>query len=229
MRKLIYKDNSAKITFSKEVETVRNKVNSLITSFNEAQDFAIISTKQEFESLIQNPVEYFDTILIQNCEIKSKTGRIPEPSVLANLFGIKRDDYLEKIGWEVVKESNCEGCTKAQPKLIHQKEIITAEKYSKYAAYLLFDNRFFKFNEPAIEEKLKEFDIYTSTPGQLAIYKFWEDACTTLNSLNEKGYLGNEALINLQKALNNRLMFSYATGKLHLEEKILMNEILKTK
>jgi hypothetical protein len=214
MKKLIYKDNPAKITFRKEVETVWNKCNILITVFNEGQDFETISTQKEFESLIQNPVSYFDDILIQNCEIKSKVGRMPEPSMLANLFGINRDGYLEAIGWETVEDSKCKGCTTTQVQLIHQKEIITAEKFSYYAAYLLFENRFFKFNEPAIEEKLKEFDIYAESPDQLRLLEHYETLCKVLNNAIEVHKVGTIKIQELARMfglqiLDNKLVYDY--------------------
>jgi hypothetical protein len=213
MKKLIYKDTGAKTTFRNEVETVRNKVNSLITAFNETQDFTTIDSQEQFELLIQNPADYFDSILIQNCELKTKTGRKPEASILANLFGINREGYLEAIGWEVVNDFSTKGGTKAQPKLIHQKELITASKYSDFKAYLVFD-RFFKLNEPAIEEKLNDFDIYAESPETLKLVEHYEELSRVLNEAIIFHKVGGIKLQELAKmfgllTLDNKLVINY--------------------
>lgn len=181
MRKLIYKNIGARQDFRKEIEAVQKKCNLLIDSFNSAQDFARINTLSEAEKLIQNPVEYFDNILIENCEIKSKTGRLPEPGTLASLFGINRDGYLEAIGWEIVPDKKCKGCTTAQIKLIRQKDILTPEHYFDNAAYLLFENGAFELNEAAIAETGETFDIYAESTEQLQLVEHYESLCKVLN------------------------------------------------
>lgn len=215
MSKLIFKDTAAKNTFRKELETVQLKAYQLIKAFNQHQSFVKIHSQDEFTALLQNPVEYYDTILIDSIDISSKTGLKPQPSVLAALYNIPRENYIESLGYELINDSSCEGCQKAEVKLIHRKEVLTLENYQKYAAYLKFINGTFIIDEAALEEKLNEFDIYAETPEALQMVEHYEKLCQVLNEAIEFHKLGTVQIQTLAQ------MF----GLLILDNKLIINDI----
>ena len=222
---LIYTNQGQITEFQKEIKSAQLKCNNLITVFEAFQPWAKIQIIEQWYDLVNDPEKTFDQTMLKAIDLKASGGVTPSPEAVAKMFDIQRENYLNMVAGKPVIDPECKPCQKL--KKIKGTTAITYSEYKSYESFLIFDSGSFTLNESRINEAKEKFNVYASTPKRVETYNFWLNVCSTLNALQEKNYVGIECLLAFQKYLQNRVMYSYATGKLHLNEEILMNEILK--
>jgi hypothetical protein len=224
---LIFTDTGKQQTFLKEVEAVKNDASALIVIFEEFQEFKKIRTMQEFELLCSDPLSYFDETIKGNITLKMTGGREPDPVVLADLFGIDRENYSRVIKGLPVTEY-CKPCQTSKVIKKGGKPALTYSKYELYKEFLFFEAGAFNLNTEAIADHLEQFKTFANTPAQLSLLKHWQSLVDILNE-NDRMYGMPAALkLAISKGLSLHLTRAFE-GSFMLNPEHLKNEILKNK
>lgn len=223
---LINENRNAVADFQGAVNNVVTRSQELIDQFHEFQSWKRITTIEEFYQLLRDPSGYFDEILLANVEIKSTGNLQPNVEVIATMFNIERDDFRNLTSGFPISEG-CQGCKKTTVR--KGKRSIGLAEFQEYGKYINFNEGTLSVNEDAVNTKKESFRIFATSPEQTELYNYWHGVVDTLNGLHDRGYLSGESLKTLQKSLNNRVMYSYGTNKLHLNEETLLHELLKLK
>lgn len=224
-RKLIFTDTGKQQTFLQEVEAVKNDASALVQIFEDFQEFKKIGTLQEFEVLCSDPVQYFDETIKGNVSLKMTGGREPEPTVLADLFGIDRQNYIRVIKGLQITE-NCKPCQ--QSKVIKKagKPALTYSKFLLYKNYLFFEAGAFNLNTEAIASHLEQFKTFASTPAQLSLLKHWQSLVDVLNEhdklygISSKETIAKGLNLHLERAIEGAFMIN----PFHLKDEIQKNK-----
>ena len=178
---LIFEDTGAKNQFIANCETTKDQANDLINVFESYQDLSTITTVDQFNALVYNPIDYFDEVLRTGLDLQAKGGREPEPSVLAKLFGYQREDYVKSIQGMPVTSTDCEGC-KTKKIIRKTKAAITSARWEAYRDFLTFTPSGFKLNEAEIEKHCERFKTFAENGQQNAVVDQYNTLVTILNS-----------------------------------------------
>lgn len=208
---LISENSNATAQFDRELKDVLERTQSLIDAYHAFQSFERIETLQDLFDLLQDPAGEYDRVIIGATEMKAGNLQ-PNPEQVALMFNLDRDKYMSLVSGRTTG-----------------KKAISLTAFRQFEDYLLFEGGQLSLNQEAIEVKKKSFAIYATSPEQIEVYRYWNTVCATLNGLRERGHLNQASMLTLQDSMQRRVMFSYATGQLHLNEEILINEILKLK
>ena len=76
---------------------------------------------------------------------------------------------------------------------------------------------------------IKEADYYIEDPASLEVYNYWHDLVNILNLSFKKGILSDADLIEISKRLKDRLLFSYQSYSLSVDQQTLLFEIQSLK
>lgn len=229
-RILLFSDNGKKVDLDRTAEAVCNSANDLISTLHAFQSWRKITNIEQFESLCQDPIKYMDDILIEKSGVNlAMTGGVlPVPSMVAQLLGIDRESYVRIIKGETVSESSCKPCSKIVRVSKSGKGVLSFTLYSKHRDLLQFVDGRFIVDEDAVAERKKSFDYYLDNEEDIKERDFWYNACNVLNELHKRGCLGGD-LNNLSKTLAGMMTFSYAVGKLSVDDMALYNKISNLK
>lgn len=223
---LLYSDKGRKTDLDRNAENVVAATNDLIRIYESFQPFERITTREQAEELIRDPKKRMDETLITQVNpgmVKSKMN----PKAIASLVNVEYDDYIRMLRGEKVDAASCKPCAKAL-KVVTGRGVITWVHYNQYRNLLSFSSDHFVIDEDAIATFKKQWDYFIETESQMKEYTFWHDACSTLNELNNRGCLGGD-LNSLSRTLNGLMTFSYATGKLSIDDFALFNKISNLK
>lgn len=226
-RTLLYTDSRKKAEFQNELEATQNGANDLVHVFHNFQDYLKIKSQADFETLIADPLAMFDKTLQSNSgiDLKGSGGKIPNPKVIAELYDIDRPSYISIIKGEKIEPGSCKSCGKLKIKQLG-KGALKNVTYQQYKKYLIWnDNNRFEINESTVFEKLETFSYYIEDPASLEIYNYWHDLNNILNLSFKKGYLSDADLIEIAKRLKDRLLFSYQSYTLAVNDYALYAEI----
>ena len=178
---LIFEDTGAKNQFIANCETTKDQANDLINVFESYQDLSTITTADQFNALVYNPIDYFDEVLRTGLDLQAKGGREPEPSVLAKLFGYQREDYVKSIQGMPVTSTDCEGC-KTKKIIRKTKAAITSARWEAYRDFLTFTPSGFKLNEAEIEKHCERFKTFAENEQQIKVVDHYNALVSILNS-----------------------------------------------
>jgi len=226
---LLYDDQHKFRELENAVESVKDSANELIQIFESFQTWQKIETLQDFEKLVSDPVDIFDRLLIINSgiDLARTGGKKPKPEVVADLLDVDRSNFVALIKGEKITDT-CKPCQKIKT-IKTGSGVLGYISFDRYREFLLWDevtNRFL-INENLLSEKRESFRVYASTPEEIAIYNFWHTLADQLNSLPKKGICGNNTLDTFARQLTNSpIMFNFQLGKLQVDDKILLNEIM---
>ena len=213
------------VEFQQEVRDVITKANELVILWNRFQEWDVITTQDQAFELIKDPVGRLDKFLIGSVDIKTVGPKTKlNPAQIALMLNVDRDSWVNICEGREPK-TDCIPC-----RGVHLKKgvpVITFEKVWLYSNFLTFEKDKFIAVDENVKAHVENFKVYITNPEQEEIFKFWHTACDVLNQLCKKGYLGNSTLISLQQQLQDRITFSYATNQLHVNQSLLMSEILK--
>lgn len=178
-------------------------------------------------ALVSDPVATLDKLLIGAVDT-SITGRAKiDPAGVAPMFGIDYESWQNLVAGRAVK-SDCIPCGKIAK--IHKGQgVISLQEFQQHQQYMTFNGGNFIVNSQAVNEKQESMKVYITDSEQVELYDYFHNACNTINSLFEKGYIGTDTLIAFQKQIQSRLTYSYGDNRLHVNEPSLMSEILKLK
>lgn len=223
---LIFYDSQKAGDLDRNVELTQQGANDLIQIFESFQSYKKIQTLDDFEKLVINPLSMFDDTLQVNVSFKESGGKKGNPAVIAQLFDIDRDNFINIVKGQTVIEGSCKPCSKLKIKQ-SGKGVINNSSYKQYQQYLIFDEGHFSIDETAVDKKKESFNYYAETPQQIDCYNFWINATETINELSKRGLFGEPNAFS--KLLNGRITYSYQAGKFSVDQQSLMNEIFLLK
>ena len=177
---LIFEDNGAKNQFIANCETTKDQANDLITVFESYQDLAEITTIDQFDALVSDPIAYYDEVLRSGLNLQTPGNRTPDPETLAKLFSYDRPAYVATIRGLPITET-CEGCR--TKKIIRKtRAALTEPRFNAYKNYLSFTTKGFILNEAEIEKHCERFKTFAENEQQIAVVDHYNTLVTILNS-----------------------------------------------
>ena len=177
---LIFEDNGAKNQFIANCETTKDQANDLITVFESYQDLAEITTIDQFDALVSDPIAYYDEVLRSGLNLQTPGNRTPDPETLAKLFSYDRPAYVATIRGLPITET-CEGC-RTQKIVRKTRTAITSARWEAYKDFLIFTPSGFELNDEAIELYCQKFNYYATEPKQLEVVDHYNALVSILNS-----------------------------------------------
>lgn len=222
---LIYEDSGQKQTFRLACETTAAQANDLINLFQSFQDVSEITTAEEFERLVSDPVGYFDAVLRSNVDMKMTGGREPEPATLATLFGYNRIDYVKSIQGMPIT-SGCKNC-KGETIILKPKAALTDARWTAYKSFLTFTPSGFVLNDEAITEYCQKFNYYATEPKQLEVVELFNQLIDALNKFDEMTPLRQTDKENLTRMFKIGIERPPFDGKFLIEPRMLMELVFK--
>ena len=222
---LIYEDSGQKQTFRLACETTKDQANDLIAVFQTFQDLSTITTADQFNALVYNPIDYFDEVLRTGLDLQAKGGREPEPSVLAKLFGYQREDYVKSIQGMPIT-SGCKSC-KGETIVRKTKAALTSARWEAYKDYLTFTPSGFVLNDEAIELYCQKFNYYATEPKQLEVVELFNQLIDALNKFDEMTPLRQTDKENLTRMFKIGIERPPFDGKFLIEPRMLMELVFK--
>ncbi|HEY5125374.1 MAG TPA: hypothetical protein VIK14_16710 [Ignavibacteria bacterium] len=211
--------------FERSLNNVIQRSNELIDTWRNFQDFHQVTTLDDFLALVSDPVATLDKFLIASVDIKivgSKTKLNPE--IIASMLNIDRESWINLVEGKQPK-LDCIPCRSI--KVRKGTPMISLGEFQQYEKYLTWQNNKFSVAEQSVIEKQESAKVYITDPAQTELYNYFHDACNTLNSLFDKAYIGTDTLISFSKQIQSRLTYSYGDNRLHVNEPLLMAEVLK--
>ena len=178
---LIFEDNGAKNQFIANCETTKDQANDLITVFESYQDLAEITTIDQFDALVSDPIAYYDEVLRSGLNLQTPGNRTPDPETLAKLFSYDRPNYKKSIQGMPITSTDCEGC-KTKKIIRKTKAAITSARWEAYRDFLTFTPDGFILNDEAIELYCQKFNYYATEPKQLEVVDHYNALVSILNS-----------------------------------------------
>ena len=222
-RILIFTDTNKAGELDRNIEATQQGANDLIHIFESFQSYKKIQTLDDFESLVSDPLSMFDETLQTNVDFKETGGKKGNPAVIASLFDIDRDNFINIVKGQTVIAGSCKPCAKLKIKQTG-KGVINYSSFRQYQEYLIFDQGHFSIDETAVEEKKLTYQMFAETPKQIECYNFWINATETINELSKRVSLGGEPNA-FSKLLDGRITYSYQDGKFSVDTQSLLFEI----
>lgn len=202
--KKIYEDKKKAAEFETAVETTATRANQLIRIWDEFMPFIKCDNLEMFEKICAAPGLTFDRVLIDNVAMSAAGDLRPSPDQVAKLFNIDRINFYNLCEGRTVKLETCAPCQRAKVK--PGKTAISLGEFRKYAQFLTFTERNeFIVNRAALDEYKKRFEIYATSPRQLAIYNHFEDLVQLLNLHCAEYPINNSDKERIAVALNLQL------------------------
>jgi len=225
-RILIYQDTHKQTDFENSVEATQQGANDLIHIFESFQSYKKITSLDDFETLVHDPLSMFDAALQTNVSFQESGGKKGNPAVIAQLFDIDRENFINIVKGQTIIEGSCKPCSKLKIKQTG-KGVINYSSFRQYQEYLIFNQGHFSIDETEVDKKKETFSYYAETPKQIECYNFWNNATDILNQLATRGLLGE--LNAFSKLLNSRITYSHQAGKFSVDQQTLLYEIQSLK
>jgi len=222
---LITVDRNGISEFQKSVQGTCDAANSLISIFNEFQSYEVITAEAQFQMLLADPGSYFDAVLLRHVKLDTG-GRKPDPAVLASLVGLHRDEYLNAVAGLPLTSDDCPECQRA--KVIPGRKAISKYQFDQYRDYLLFSAGIFTVNTEAVDADLDRFNVYATTPAEVALYEHFTGLVEILNKHDAMYTLPNPEKKTIANTLHLHLTEAYQ-GAFMLDIQYLSKEISKLK
>jgi len=178
---LIFEDTGAKNQFIANCETTKDQANDLINVFESYQDLSTITTADQFNALVSDPIAYYDEVLRSGLNLQTPGNRTPDPETLAKLFSYDRPAYVATIRGLPITET-CEGCKTKTIIRKSKKAALTEPRFNAYKNYLSFTTKGFILNEAEIEKHCERFKTFAENEQQIAVVDHYNTLVTILNS-----------------------------------------------
>ena len=222
---LIFEDNGAKNQFIANCETTKDQANDLITVFESYQDLAEITTIDQFDALVSDPIAYYDEVLRSGLNLQTPGNRTPDPETLAKLFSYDRPAYVATIRGLPITET-CEGC-RTQKIVRKTRTAITSARWEAYKDFLIFTPSGFELNDEAIELYCQKFNYYATEPKQLEVVELFNQLIDALNKFDEMTPLRQTDKENLTRMFKIGIEHPPFDGKFLINPQSLMEQIFK--
>ena len=172
-------DKKAAADFDAGVTDAVKRCNELINAWDEFMPFLRCNDLTTFEQIVTAPGQMFDRLLIDNVRMTANKGLTPSPEQVALLFNIDRLNFYNLVEGKPIKIENCVPCQRARLK--PGKQAISLAEYRRFAPYMMFDEGEFTVNTAAAADYKKRFEIYATTPAQVAVAEHYDNLAQLLN------------------------------------------------
>jgi hypothetical protein len=144
----------------------------------------------------------FDQLLIDNVQMTANAGLKPSPQQVALLYDIDRMNFYNLVEGKPIIE-NCAPCQRAKVK--PGKQAISLAEYRRYAPYMIFSEGEFIVDTAAAADYKKKFEIYATTPAQVAVVEHYDNLVQLLNKHCADYPINNSDKERIAVALNLQL------------------------
>ena len=199
----IYDDTKKAAEFDAALNNAVNRCNELINIWHEFQPFARCSDVATFEQIAAAPGLMFDRLLIENVQMTANAGLKPSPEQVARLYDIDRLNFYNLVEGKPIKIENCAPCQRAKVK--PGKQAISLAEYRRYAPYMIFSEGEFIVDTAAAADYKKKFEIYATTPAQVAVVEHYDNLVQLLNKHCADYPINNSDKERIAVALNLQL------------------------
>ena len=199
----IYDDTKKAAEFDAGLNNAVQRCNELINIWNEFQPFARCSDVATFEQIVTAPGQMFDQLLIDNVQMTANAGLKPSPQQVALLYDIDRMNFYNLVEGKPIKIENCAPCQRAKVK--PGKQAISLAEYRRYAPYMIFSEGEFIVDTAAAADYKKKFEIYATTPAQVAVVEHYDNLVQLLNKHCADYPINNSDKERIAVALNLQL------------------------
>jgi len=203
-RILLFVDRQKMSELQRDTESVREKANQLIRTFEKFQPWKKITTFDQWLDLVSDPVATFDTAIINNVNMAATGGVTPNPAILAQVFNIDRDGFIASV-----------------------KKLISLQEFKQFSKFLIFQNRGFAVAQKSVDNELEKYNYFIENDRQKAVYDHWQGLCEILNDHCKLGYIGSATLSQAGQLVGLRYVPDLV--KLFIDERAILSEILKIK
>ena len=199
----IYDDTKKAAEFDAALNNAVNRCNELINIWHEFQPFARCSDVATFEQIVTAPGQMFDRLLIENVQMTANKGLKPSAEQVALLYDIDRLNFYNLVEGKPIKIENCAPCQRAKVK--PGKQAISLAEYRRYAPYMIFSEGEFIVDTAAAADYKKKFEIYATTPAQVAVVEHYDNLVQLLNKHCADYPINNSDKERIAVALNLQL------------------------
>ena len=199
----IYDDTKKAAEFDAGLNNAVQRCNELIDIWHEFQPFARCSDVATFEQIVTAPGQMFDRLLIENVQMTANKGLKPSAEQVALLYDIDRLNFYNLVEGKPIKIENCAPCQRAKVK--PGKQAISLAEYRRYAPYMIFSEGEFIVDTAAAADYKKKFEIYATTPAQVAVVEHYDNLVQLLNKHCADYPINNSDKERIAVALNLQL------------------------
>ena len=199
----IYDDTKKAAEFDAGLNNAVQRCNELINIWNEFQPFARCSDVATFEQIVTAPGQMFDRLLIENVQMTANKGLKPSAEQVALLYDIDRLNFYNLVEGKPIKIENCAPCQRAKVK--PGKQAISLAEYRRFAPYMIFSEGEFIVDTAAAADYKKKFEIYATTPAQVAVAEHYDNLVQLLNKHCADYPINNSDKERIAVALNLQL------------------------
>lgn len=196
-------DKKAAADFDAGVTDAVKRCNELINAWDEFMPFLRCDDLATFEQIVTAPGQMFDRLLIDNVRMTANKGLTPSPEQVALLFNIDRLNFYNLVEGKPIKIENCVPCQRARLK--PGKQAISLAEYRRFAPYMMFDEGEFTVNTAAAADYKKRFEIYATTPAQVAVAEHYDNLAQLLNKHCADYPINNTDKERIARSLNLQL------------------------
>ena len=172
-------DKKAAADFDAGVTDAVKRCNELINAWDEFMPFLRCNDLTTFEQIVTAPGQMFDRLLIENVQMTANKGLKPSPQQVALLYDIDRMNFYNLVEGKPIRIENCVPCQRAKVK--PGKQAISLSEYRRYAPYMIFSEGEFIVDTAAAADYKKKFEIYATTPAQVAVATHYDNLVKLLN------------------------------------------------
>lgn len=202
-KKLIYEHAEGIAREKNYAMQVELNLNKALDVFHSSQSFAKIETEKEAMTFAENPIGYFDQLMIEATNVKP-IGSVPlNPESIATMYGISRQSMISSC---VAKMPGAD---------TYQSQQYPIRMTPRDRAIINFKDGRFVINQEALEQRIEQNKVYAETPTQLEMLEYWENLCNILNNHIEKGFVNKFEIYKTSRALglisqNDKFAVDYA-------------------
>jgi hypothetical protein len=202
-KKLIYEHAEGIAREKNYAMQVELNLNKALDVFHSLQSFAKIETEKEAMTFAENPLNFFDRLMLEATNVKP-IGSVPlNPESIATMYGINRQGFIS-------------ACVAKMPGAdTYQIQQYPIKMTPRDRAIVRFKDGRFVINQEALEQRIEQNKVYAETPTQLEILEYWETLCNILNNHIEKGFVNKFEIYKTSRALglisqNDKFAVDYA-------------------
>lgn len=199
----IYDDTKKAAEFDAALNNAVNRCNELINAWDEFMPFLRCNDLTTFEQIVTAPGQMFDRLLIENVQMTANKGLKPSAEQVALLYDIDRLNFYNLVEGKPIKIENCVPCQRAKVK--PGKQAISLAEYRRYAPYMIFSEGEFIVDTAAAADYKKKFEIYATTPAQVAVVEHYDNLVQLLNKHCADYPINNSDKERIAVALNLQL------------------------
>jgi hypothetical protein len=172
-KKLIYTDQASIDARIKYANELVNSLNLILTRFKSDHNIFGQSIDENFAfSLVTNPIQIYDDLLLANSNVKGVAGKQPDPGKLAALVNVDRSQFV--LDMTICQPGSRNQYQKAGTMAIMK--LSTADR-----EIVRWKDETFVLDEKALNQQCEIWKTFAESPEQIAEVEYWEQLCAVLN------------------------------------------------